>query len=188
MGSINRNFYHPNLIYVLFFRYIAYLFFVLNIAGIWLTCLCLLAVERPLPWKGLNREEKNTRIWTTIKAPQTVRKEMPFSLLQKPPSWILKGIMMTSDSLIPLFSSGYLRITTLDEEREGRYFFAETQEVQKKILTHQLLEYIEVIHLSSLLEESDILEWLIMNSFTESAHSLFISKQKDFALNLWIQL
>lgn len=63
-----------------------------------------------------------------------------------------------SDSLIPLFSRGYLRITMLDEEREGRYFFPETQEVQKKILTHQLLKYIEVIHLSSLLEESDMLE------------------------------
>ena len=45
----------------------------------------------------------------------------------------------------------------LDAEREERYFFPETQEV-RKILTHQLVEYIEVIHLSSLLEESDILE------------------------------
>ena len=44
----------------------------------------------------------------------------------------------------------------LDAEREGRYFFPETQEVL--ILTHQLVEYIEVIHLASLLEESDILE------------------------------
>lgn len=34
----------------------------------------------------------------------------------------------------------------------------------------------EVIHLSSLLEESDMLEWLIMNSFTETGHILFISK------------
>lgn len=48
--------------------------------------------------------------------------------------------------LLILLSPGpCLRAKGLNEEREGRYFFTETQEAHKKILTyHQLLKYIEV--------------------------------------------
>lgn len=106
-----------------------------------------LAVERPSLWKELDWEGKNTRIWNMIKAPQRVRKEMIFFPSAEPPSWILEGIMMISDSY-SLISSRYLRTEWLDESKE-REFFPETQKVLKILTYHELLKYIDVIPLPS---------------------------------------